>query len=502
MPTTMLPRTYTAEQALRAYCDAFERRAENEFADLFADDAVFDLPLHDGRITGKSGILDEIRTAIRGLKNIKVVLEHIIESGSQVFAEGVFYAEHIGIPPHVDGTPMRADFKFVAIVTVANGKVTRWSEYFDTKPLKPRERTHLYPISRRSPYWEGTVQAGVSEFMVYNHTYFPLVYHHSPSEEYAALTERVTLWDVGCERQTELRGPDALRLVEYLTTRDLSKFKVGDCKYTLVCDPEGQIICDPVLLHPWKDVIWLSHGDADLTLWARGIAMHGGFDVEVCEPDVAPLQIQGLKSLDMLRRLVEAPLDDLGFYKCCVTTVAGIQAVVSRTGWSGGLGYEVFPLSSERAMDLWNSLIEAGRPYDLMVTGPNVFRAVEKGVTDTAYYSNSRMNPYEAGHERLVNLEKGDFIGREALRRVAIEGPARKTIGLLIDGELPHLEWYWPLTDARGNDGEVRWAVHSFELKQNIGIAIADANVQVGDRVKISHQAGVSEATVTAIPFV
>jgi len=127
---------------------------------------------------------------------------------------------------------MRADFKFVTIVTVGNGKVTRWTEYFDTKPLKPRERTHLYPISRRSPYWEGTVQAGVSEFMVYNHTCFPLVYQHSPSEEYAALMERVTLWDVGCERQTKLRGPDALRFAQYLTTRDLSKLKIGDCKYT------------------------------------------------------------------------------------------------------------------------------------------------------------------------------------------------------------------------------------------------------------------------------
>src|SRR5262249_55926877 len=177
----------------------------------------------------------------------------------------------------------------------------------------------------------------------------------------------------------------------YLTTRDLSTLKEADCKYTLVCDPEGQIICDPVLLHPRKDVIWLSHGDADVTLWARGIAMQGGFDVEVCEPDVAPLQIQGPKSLDMLRGLVDYPLDSLGFYKCIVTTVAGIEAVVSRTGWSGGLGYEIFPLSSVRAMDLWNSLVQAGRPHGLMVTGPVVFRAVEKAVTDTAYYSNSGM---------------------------------------------------------------------------------------------------------------
>src|SRR5204863_7063657 len=156
---------------------------------------------------------------------------------------------------------------------------------------------------------------------------------------------------------------------QYITSHDLCRLKTGDCKYTLACDPEGRIICDPVLLHPWPEVIWFSHGDVDLTLWARGIAMHGGYQVEVREPDVAPLQIQGPKSADVLRGLVEGPLDDLGFYKCLVTRVAGLPAVVSRTGWSGGLGYEVFPLSSERAMHLWESLLEAGQPHGMLVTG-------------------------------------------------------------------------------------------------------------------------------------
>jgi len=494
--------TFTAGVALRSYCDAFARGAADEFSQLFAEDAVFDLPLHDGRITGRQAILDEIRTALMGLRNIKVTIEQAIEDGNQCFAEGILQAEHVGIPPHVDGKPARLDFRFVAIVEVAGGKVTRWSEYFDTKPLKPIERTHLYPISRRSPYWEGTVAAGVSEFMVYNHTYFPLIFHHSLAEEYNALTERVTLWDVGCERQTELRGPDALRLAQYITTRDLSSLKVGDCKYTLVCDPDGRIICDPVLLHPWKDVIWLSHGDADLTLWARGIAMHGGFDVEVSEPDVAPVQIQGPQSLDMLRGMVAAPLDQLGFYKCVATKVNGIDAVVSRTGWSGGAGYEIFPLSSDRAMDLWNDLIAAGEPYGLMVTGPNISRAVEKGVTDTAYHTNSDMNPYEAGHGRLVDLDKGEFIGRQALARVNAEGAKRKTVGLLIDGDLPHFEWYWAMKSAGGLKGDVRWVAYSFALKRYIGIAVADAALEMDDEVEVHHPGGVSRARVTTVPFV
>jgi len=491
-----------AGKLFRAYCDAFARRAGEQVSALFTEDAVLEIPLLDGRVVGRPAIASEIGIALRGLRNIEVVVDHIAESAEEAFVEGIFHADSVGIRPRVDGTPARLDFKFIAIVMVSGGKIVRWTEYFDTRPLKHRERTHLYPISRRSAYWQGTAEAGCSAFMVYNHTYMPLAYHHAPAEEYAALTERVTLWDVGAERQTEIRGPEALALAELLTTRELAKLKVGDCRYTLACDVKGEILCDPVLLHPWENVIWLSHGDVDLTLWAQGVAYHSGFEVEVGEPDVEPVQVQGPRSLEMLQEIVACSLGELGFYKCCVTRVAGIDAVVSRTGWSGGLGFEIFPLSSRNAMALWNALLEAGRPHGLMVTGPNVFRAVEKGVTDTAYYSNSGMNPYEAGHGRLVDLDKGEFIGRDALRRIAAKGPRRKTVGLLIEGELPILEWYWPLRDARGNPGVVRWAVHSFALDRNIGIALVDAAVGTGESVEISHQAGTCRATVTTVPFI
>ena len=138
------------------------------------------------------------------------------------------------------------------------------------------------------------------------------------------------------------------------------------------------------------------------------------------------------------------------------------------------------------------------------MTGPNVVRAVEKGVTDTAYYTNSGMNPYEAGHERLVDLDKGEFIGCNALRKIAAEGPRRKTVGLLVEGDLPHFEWYWPIDgdDGQGQCGEVRWAVYSFALRQHIAIAVADAKLKKGDRVIVRHSAGNARATVTSVPFV
>ncbi|MGH6720381.1 MAG: glycine cleavage T C-terminal barrel domain-containing protein, partial [Alphaproteobacteria bacterium] len=298
------------------------------------------------------------------------------------------------------------------------------------------------------------------------------------------------------------RGPDALRLADRLATRDLARLGIGACRYTYVCDPEGRIICDPVVLRPWPDVVWFSHGIADLTLWAHGIALGGGYDVAVVEPDVAPLQVQGPRAADMLRGLVEAPVDELKFYRCVVTRVAGIDAVVSRTGWSGGLGFEIFPLASHDAMALWDVLVDAGRPHGLLVTGPVVHRAVERAVTDTAYATNCDMNPFEAGGERLVDLDAADFIGREALLRVRAAGPKRKTVGLFIDGKLPRMEWHWPLVDRRGRPGVVRWAVHSFALERSIGIALVDAAVEPGERVRVDHPGGGADATVTTLPFV
>jgi glycine cleavage system aminomethyltransferase T/ketosteroid isomerase-like protein len=492
----------TPTEALSAYCDAFARREPQAIAALLATDAVFDIPFQERRLEGRDLIMREMATSIRGLKNITVQLGHVIEGDNDVYAEGVFLSEMIGAPAKVDGTPMRTDFRFVAVVEMKDGLIVRLSEYFDTKPLKPQERARVYTSNRRSPYWEGVERAGVSEFMTYNNTYFPMIYHHAPVEEYAALIDRVTMWDVGCERQTQFKGPDALAFADYLATRKLTDMSVGACRYTHVCDAQGQIMSDPVVLRPFQDTVWFSHGNTDLTLWGRGIAHGGDWDVEVSEPDVAPIQIQGPRSLDMLRGLVTPALDDLKFYRCRPAEIAGIAAIVSQTGWSGGAGYEIFPLSSDRAMALWDALLEAGRPYDLMVTGPNVNRAVERGVTDTCYLSNSGMNPYEAGEGRLVDLDKGDFIGREALARIHRDGPKRQTVGLLFDDTLPRIEWNWPLADPRGRPGEVRWATHSFALGRDIAIALVDKDVAPGETVAVTHPKGTSRAEVTTIPFV
>ena len=367
----------TPTEALRAYCDAFVAGDTARIGALFAEDAVCELPLLERPLAGRDEIVREVGIAVRGLRRMQVELGATIESGDEVFAEGIFRSEMVGAGTHVDLSPVRADFRFAMIVEMRGGRIARLAEYLDTKKVKPWERQRLYPIARLSPYFEGTVDAHVSEFMTYNGMYFPIIYSRPPAEEYAALTERVTMWDVGCERQTEIRGPDALKFADYLATRNLATMATGACRYTYCCDADGVIICDPVVLRPWDDVVWFSHGSADLTLWAQGIALNGDFDVTVREPDVAPIQVQGPLSAEVLRPVTDGPVDDLRFYRCMVTKVAGIDAVVSRTGWSGAFGYEVFPLSSDRAMELWNALREAGRPHDMLVTGP-IYRCTDR----------------------------------------------------------------------------------------------------------------------------
>ncbi|MGH6719023.1 MAG: nuclear transport factor 2 family protein, partial [Alphaproteobacteria bacterium] len=199
----------TPAMLLHAYCAAFAARDVAAIERLFAADAVCDLPLLDERLVGRAHVVREVATAIRGLADIEVALGAVTEDGRVAMAEGLFRSELVGHPPAVDGTPARLDFRFVAVVEARDGAIMRLSEYLDTKPLKPWERQRLFVHSvRRSPYWDGSIQAGAVEFMAYNHMTFPIVYARTMAEEYVALTERVTLWDVGCERQTELRGPD------------------------------------------------------------------------------------------------------------------------------------------------------------------------------------------------------------------------------------------------------------------------------------------------------
>jgi len=490
-------------EAFAAYCAAFAAGDAGAMADLFTADGVFEASSLDVPLRGRQQLETGLYAIANASRDIHTEIRLNFESGNLGLFEGAYLAEVIGGGGRLDGAPQRVDFKFVASVEMRDGRIARLREIFDTRPLHPEERPRVFPMNRRTPYWDGTVAAKCREWSVYNNMYFPMVYSRLPYEDYRALLDGVTLWDVGLERQTQLRGPDAQAFLDYLCCRDMSSMRPGDCRYAQLCDDRGQIMGDPVVLWPRDDIIWISHGNTDITLWARGIAMNSDWRVEVSEPDVAPLQVQGPLSLGVLSKICAADLAAMKNYTCVDTEVAGQPAAVSRTGWSGGFGFEVFPYSSARAMELWQAILDAGEEFAIKVTGPLVSRAIERGVTDTGYYNNCDMNPLEDLNAGLVDLDKpADFVGKQALLEIRRRGVERRSVGLLFDSPVPRLEWFWELKDPRGKPGKVRWATWSFALERYIGIALVDRAVDLGETVDIVHPRGSCRAEVTAVPFV
>jgi aminomethyltransferase len=369
-----------------------------------------------------------------------------------------------------------------------------------------RNRHPLFPNVRRSPYFARTEAAGAVSYMAYNHMYMPMSYGRAPGVDYAALATGAVIWDVGGERQVELHGPDALALADLLVTRDLSASEPGRCRYVLVCDQDGVVLCDPVAFHVAEDRIWLSHGNADLLLWAKAIAYGTTLDVQVREADVAPIQVQGPLSRDVLRPLVGALVDELSYYRLARTEIAGLPVVLSRTGWSGELGFEVLPLASATAVRVWDAIVAAGEPSGLLVTGPNVQRAVECGIRDTTWATGMGITGLELDEGRLVDLGKRRFVGRDALLAERERGPSRRSVGLRgidpADPQCPPLDREWEVSQDGRRVGATRWAAHSPRLDRTIALALVERSVgELGARLDL-HRSDVAEAVeVVPLPF-
>jgi aminomethyltransferase len=327
------------------------------------------------------------------------------------------------------------------------------------------------PWYRRSPFFEKTLEAGCSAYDIYNHMYLP-GYYADPVEEYWALLNDVTLWDVGVERIVEITGADATEFTNSLTCRDLTKCAVGQGKYVLITAEAGGIVNDPVLLRVEENRWWLALADSDAGLWARGVAIHSGLDVTVREPDVHPVQVQGPKSKDVIRTLFGDAVADLRYYWTAQAELDEIPVVISRTGWTGEVGYEVYLRDGSRGGDLWDRIMEAGKPHDIRAIAPCEARRIEAGIFNYGSDMTIENNPFEvSGLERLVEPQDADYIGKAALERIRAEGVSRKLVGLEVDGDaLPfELSEKRPaLVDGRAV-GTVTDLIWSPRLEKNIG---------------------------------
>jgi glycine cleavage system aminomethyltransferase T len=367
--------------------------------------------------------------------------------------------------------------------------------------------TTLYfgPWYRKSPYFEATRRYGCTAYDIYNHTYLP-AYYDDPVTEYWHLLNHVTLWDVGVERQVEITGPDAFDFTNMLTPRDLAKCAVGQGKYVLITDENGGIINDPVLLRLDENHFWLSVADSDVLLWAKGVALNSGMNVEIREPDVWPMQVQGPKSKDVIRTLFGDEIVDLRYYWCAPADLEGIPVVVSRTGWTGEVGYEIYLRDGSRGDELWERVMEAGRPHDIRPIAPCEARRIEAGIFNYRSDMSLENNPFEVwGLERLVDLDKeADYIGKAALMRIREKGVTRKLVGVEVPGEpLPvELTEPWPVVADGRTIGRVTDAIWSPRLERNIGYAWVPIELaEPGTRIRVVAPGGAMYATVSSLPF-
>jgi aminomethyltransferase len=357
---------------------------------------------------------------------------------------------------------------------------------------------------RRTPFFEATQRWGAKGYTVYNHTLFPIRFDELEAE-YEHLLHHVTLWDVSVERQVEITGPDAFRFTNMLTPRDLSKCAVGQGKYVLITAPDGGIVNDPVLLRLGENHFWLALADSDVLLYAIGLAANLGMDVQLREPDVSPLQIQGPKSKDVVRDLFGEEALALKYYWFLETDLDGIPLVVTRTGWTAEVGYEVYLRDGSRGDDLWERIMAAGKPYDIKPTGPSDIRRVEAGIFNYGADMTIENNPYEMGLDRLVDLDKADdYQGKDALARIRSEGVRRRLVGVEIEGDrLSFNPTKWPVRENGEVIGKVTSALYSPRLARNIGYAwVPVERSDPGTKLTVQTPNGDAGATVVPIPFV
>jgi len=355
---------------------------------------------------------------------------------------------------------------------------------------------------RRSPFYEAEQRYGPKGYTVYNHMLFPICFDDLEAE-YWHLLEHVTLWDVAVERCLEISGPDGPAFTQLLTPRNLSECAVGQAKYVLVCAPDGGVLNDPVLTRMDENRFWLALASSDVLLYAKGLAAHAGMDVELREVDAAPLQIQGPRSKDVVRELFGDEVLDLKYYFFAETEVEGIPVVVTRTGWTSEVGYEVYLCDPTRGTDLWELIMEAGRPYEIRPTGPSDIRRIEGGILNWGADMTYENDPLELGLERLVDLDV-PCVAQEALRRKAAAGPRRRLVGVELDGErFPSLNFTkWPAFANGDRIGKVTSAVYSPRLEKNIGYCwVPVERSELGTELGVESEWGARTATVVPMPF-
>ena len=360
------------------------------------------------------------------------------------------------------------------------------------------------PRARKSPYFNSTMKYGAQAFSVYNHMYMPISFDGA-IEDYKKLLNGVQLWDVSCERQVQIKGPDAEALSQFLTPRNIKKCSKGQAMYAPFLDFKGGFINDPVMLKIDEDCFWFSLADGDALLWAQGIAAGYKFDVDIHEPDVSPLQVQGPNSKELMVKVFGEWVNDLGFYRFKEINHKGIPMVIARMGYSRELCYELFLRDKSKGNELWEVLWQAGQDLNISAGTPNIILRLEGGILSYLGDMDRTNNPYEVGLDWMVDLDQeDDFIGKEALGEINRKGPAKKLIGAEIEGDPITVfnEEQWPVLIDGKTVGSMNALVYSPRLDKNICYTILDIqHAKSGQEITISSPEKDLIATTVDLPW-
>ncbi|MFQ6548515.1 dimethylsulfoniopropionate demethylase [Aestuariibius sp. 2305UL40-4] len=350
---------------------------------------------------------------------------------------------------------------------------------------------------RRTPFSDGVEAAGVKAFTVYNHMLLPTVFE-SAEEDYRHLKSAVQVWDVAVERQVELRGPDAGKLMQMLTPRDLRGMLPGMCYYLPMVDETGGMLNDPVGLMLADDRYWVSIADSDLLFWIKGIAYGYRLDVLIDEPDISPLAVQGPKADDLMARVFGDSVRDLRFFRFGMFDFEGRSMVVARSGYSKQGGFEIYLNGSDLGMPLWNALFEAGRDLEVRAGCPNLIERIEGGLLSYGNDMTRENTPHECGLGRFCSTQTAiGCVGRDALLRVAKDGPVRQVRPLEIMGPLPPCDRIWPLVADDERVGQVTSAATSPDFGTGVAIGMVRMTHWKPDtRLTVETQDGQREAVV------
>ncbi|MFT5221084.1 MAG: dimethylsulfoniopropionate demethylase [Gammaproteobacteria bacterium] len=363
-------------------------------------------------------------------------------------------------------------------------------------------------VSRRlraTPYTPKVEALGVSGYSVVNHVIFPRGFTKTVEEDYWHLKSKVQLWDVGCQRQVEIKGVDAARLTQLMTARDLSHARIGQCFYAPLVDEFGKLLNDPIIMKLREDCYWLSIADSDILLWAKGLAYGLGLNVEITEPDVWPLSVQGPKSDDLVAKVFGDSVRGIKFFEFGYYPFNGQQLVIARTGYSKQGGFEFYPDGFKSGAELWDQLWQAGQEFDVSPGCPNLIERVEGGLASYGNEMTSENNPIECGLARYCSLDGSvDYIGLKALQPIAEAGPQRLIKGIIFDGEpCAPCQHPWPVTVSGEWVGQVTTAIWSPRFDNNVALAMIEhAHWQAGGKVVVTSSDGLTHnGEITDLPM-